>query len=252
MPGGGVAVAQGARRLAGLGQGARRARPGVRAGRRRTASSAARRPRTCPTAERAGLAAHVGAAPGRRGVLRRRARPAPSQALLGRRPARDRPPLRADRRGRRGRSSGWSTRRCSSRRPRPGPAATSRSAPAPGPPCTTPFTSPKPEWIDRFEEDPGRRAGLRLRHRLQRQRDRRRVDPYPPPRRAGAGLRADGPHRGRGAGEVRLPARRVRLRRPAARRHRVRLGPDLRPAVPAPTRSATSSRSRRAAAASTR
>ncbi len=43
------------------------------------------------------------------------------------------------------------------------------------------FTSPKPEWIDRFEEDPGRRPGLGVRHRLQRQRDRRGIDPYPPP-----------------------------------------------------------------------
>ena len=58
-------------------------------------------------------------------------------------------------------------------------------------------------------------------------------------RRPEAGLRADGPRRGRGAGEVRLPARRLQVRRPAARRHRVRLGPDLRAAQPAPTRSAT-------------
>ncbi len=42
-------------------------------------------------------------------------------------------------------------------------------------------------------------AGRRLRHRLQRQRDRRRLDPYPPPRRPGAGVRDDGhrPRRGR-------------------------------------------------------
>jgi aspartyl-tRNA synthetase len=45
--------------------------------------------------------------------------------------------------------------------------------------------------------------------------------------------------RGGGAGEVRLPARRVQVRRPAARRHRVRLGPDLWRCSPAPTRSAT-------------
>ena len=77
---------------------------------------------------------------------------------------------------------------------------------------------------------PGQRAGLRLRHRLQRQRDRRRVHPYPPRRRAEAGLRGDGPRRGGGPGEVRLPARRVRLRPAPARRHRVRLGPDPRAA----------------------
>ena len=39
---------------------------------------------------------------------------------------------------------------------------------------------------------PGLGAGLRLRHRLQRQRDRRRLDPYPPPRHPGAGVRGDG------------------------------------------------------------
>ena len=74
------------------------------------------------------------------------------------------------------------------------------------------------------------RAGLGLRHRLQRQRDRRRLDPYPPRGRAEAGVRDHGPRRGGGAGEVRLPARRLQVRRPAARRHRVRLGPHLRPA----------------------
>ncbi len=68
-------------------------------------------------------------------------------------------------------------------------------------------------------------ARVRLRHRLQRQRDRRRLDPYPPPRRAGAGLPGHGHLAGGGAGEVRLPPRGLRLRRPAARRHRLRLGP---------------------------
>ncbi len=38
----------------------------------------------------------------------------------------------------------------------------------------------------------GHRVGQRLRHRSQRQRDRRRLDPYPPPRRPGAGVRDDG------------------------------------------------------------
>ena len=41
------------------------------------------------------------------------------------------------------------------------------------------FTSPKPECLATFDSDPGG-ARLRLRHRLQRQRDRRRLDPYPP------------------------------------------------------------------------
>ena len=39
---------------------------------------------------------------------------------------------------------------------------------------------------------PGHCAGERLRHRPQRQRDRRRLDPYPQPRCSGAGVRDDG------------------------------------------------------------
>ncbi len=77
---------------------------------------------------------------------------------------------------------------------------------------------------------PGRGAGVRVRHRLQRQRDRRRVHPYPPPRRAGARVRHHGHRPGRGSGEVRLPPRRVPVRRAAARRDRVRLGPHPRAA----------------------
>jgi aspartyl-tRNA synthetase len=42
------------------------------------------------------------------------------------------------------------------------------------------FTSPKAEFEDTFDTDPGPGAGLRLRHGLQWQRDRRRLDPYPP------------------------------------------------------------------------
>ena len=73
----------------------------------------------------------------------------------------------------------------------------------------------------------GRRAGLRVRHRLQRQRDRRRLDPYPPRRRAAAGLRPARHHARGGQRQVRLPARGVQVRPAAARRHRVRLGPGL-------------------------
>ena len=90
-----------------------------------------------------------------------------------------------------------------------------------------PFTSPN-DALDRpVRGRPGERTGLRLRHRLQRQRDRRRVDPYPPLGRAGAGVRAARDGRARAAGEVRLPARRVPVRAAAARRDRVRLGPHL-------------------------
>ena len=90
------------------------------------------------------------------------------------------------------------------------------------------FTSPQD--LDAFDADPASSTGLGLRHRLQRQRDRRRVDPYPPRGRAEAGLRGHGPGGGRGAGEVRLPPRRLQVRRAAARRHRLRLGPDRGPA----------------------
>ena len=41
------------------------------------------------------------------------------------------------------------------------------------------FTSPKPESEATFDTDPGTALAERLRHRLQRQRDRRRLDPYP-------------------------------------------------------------------------
>ena len=92
------------------------------------------------------------------------------------------------------------------------------------------FTSPKPESEATFDTDPGSRAGQRLRHRLQRQRDRRRVDPYPPSRRPGAGVRDDGHRPRRSAGEVRIPVGRLHFRRSAARRHRVRLGPHHRAA----------------------
>ena len=70
-----------------------------------------------------------------------------------------------------------------------------------------------------------RRAGRRVRHRVQRLRDRRRLDPYPLLRDATGGLRRDRPVRRGGPLPVRLPARRVQVRAAAARRHRVRLGP---------------------------
>ena len=91
------------------------------------------------------------------------------------------------------------------------------------------FTSPKD--LGTFDTRPGLGAGLGVRLGLQRQRDRRRLDPYPPPRHPGASVRRDGTRSRGGAGEVRVPARRVRLRGAAARRDRVRLGPDLRAAV---------------------
>ncbi len=88
------------------------------------------------------------------------------------------------------------------------------------------FTSPQDS--EAFDQRPGQRPRVGLRHRLQRQRDRWRLDPYPSRGRPEARLRADGHRRGGGRGEVRLPAPGVQVRRSAARWHRVRLGPDLR------------------------
>ena len=215
---------------------------------RRTASSAARSPRTCPT--RSGPASPPTSAPspatasssppapvktsrallgaarleiGRRGGLHRRGR---LELPLGRR----RPALRARRRGHRRRRRRRRQRRLDGGAPR----------------------LHQPAGPRRLRHRPRQRAGLGLRHRLQRQRDRRRVDPYPPRGRPEAGLRGHGPRRGRGAGEVRLPARRLQVRRAAARRHRRSAGTGSSRCSPAPTRSATSSPSRSPAAASTR
>ena len=101
-----------------------------------------------------------------------------------------------------------------------------------------PFTSPLPEWADKFRRA-RRRARRRLRHGVQRLRDRRRLDPDPPQRDAAAGLRRDRPAAGGGQVAVRLPARRVQVRPAAARRHGLRLGPAWSCCWPARKRSAT-------------
>ena len=73
------------------------------------------------------------------------------------------------------------------------------------------FTSPT-RGVDRpLRAGPRRGAGLCLRPGLQRQRDRRRLDPYPRPRGPAARVRDDRALRGGAAGEVRLPPRRVRV-----------------------------------------
>ena len=199
--------------------------------------------------ERAGLAEPVGAEPGDC-VFFAAGRREDARGAARRGPARGRPALRARSTSRPGRSCGSSTRRCSSRRPSDGSGDVAVAGAWTA--VHHPFTSPNAEWVDTLRQRPRRGAGLRVRHRLQRQRDRRRVDPYPPPRRPAARLRRPGALAGGGAGEVRLPARGVRLRAAAARRHRLRLGPHLHAARRAPSRCATSSRSRRPAAASTR
>ena len=90
------------------------------------------------------------------------------------------------------------------------------------------FTSPKPECMDTFDTDPG--SALAYAYdivyngneigggsiRIHRRDVQERVFKV-------MGLSARG-----GAGEVRLPARRLHVRRPAARRHRLRLGPHRR------------------------
>ena len=90
-----------------------------------------------------------------------------------------------------------------------------------------PFTSPNADWVDTFESAPaealawaydivcnGNEIGggsIRI-HRA---------------RRPAARVRPARARQGRGAGEVRVPARGVPVRPAAARRHRVRLGPGL-------------------------
>ena len=215
-----------------------------------TASSADPTAKNLSEAEQAGLAAHVGAGPGD-AVFFAAGETTPSQALLG--AAR----LEIGRRGGLIDENEWSFLWVVDA-PLFEPSARARASGdvAVGAGAWTAvhhaFTSPKPEWVDRFEESPGEALAYAYdivcngneigggSIRIHRRDVQERVF-------AVMGLTA-----GAGAGEVRLPARRVRLRRTAARRHRVRLGPDLRRCSPGPTRSATSSRSPRAAAASTR
>ena len=154
-----------------------------------------------------------------------------------RRPARDRAPRRPDRRGARGASSGSSTRRCSSRPTRPRPPVTSPSAAAPWTAVHHAFTSPQD--VDTFDQDPGDALAWAYdivcngneigggSIRIHRGDIQRRVF-------AVMGLGGGG-----GAGEVRLPARRLPVRRAAARRHRLRVGPDRAPCCRGRTRSAT-------------
>src|SRR5262249_35651240 len=66
--------------------------------------------------------------------------------------------------------------------------------------------------------------------RVQRPRDRWRLDPYPSPRHSGAGVRGDGHRQVRSGGEVRILVERIHLWRAPTRRHRIRLGPHYRSA----------------------
>ena len=115
-----------------------------------------------------------------------------------------------------------------------------------------PFTRPNPRVAAAARLRPRRGEGDRLRPRRQRARARRRIVPDPRAGAAGEGVRP-APHLARGAaGEVRLPARRARDGRAAARRDRLRDRPPAAWRCSTSRSSATRSRSRRTRPASTR
>ena len=219
MPGGGRPAAAGVRRLAGVGQAARRARAGVRAPSAPTASSAVRWPRTCPRPSAPAWPSAVGAAAGRLRVLRRRARGPTRWRCSARR--------------------GWrSARRCGLIDESAWSFLWVVDAPLFEPVELDDGGSrldggaPPVHLAQRRVGRPlragaRRGAGLGLRHRLQRQRDRRRLDPYPPPRRPAAGLRPARAVAARRRRRSSASCSTLRVRAAAARRHRLRLGPDL-------------------------
>ena len=91
--------------------------------------------------------------------------------------------------------------------------------------CTTCSTRTAARVGGQVPRLPGKRAGRRVRHRVQRQRDRRRVHPYPPGRHAARGVRRDRAGWPRCGVAVRLPARKAFADGLPQRRHRLRLGP---------------------------
>ena len=88
-----------------------------------------------------------------------------------------------------------------------------------------PFTSPLPGMVRQVRRRAGRRPGRRLRHGLQRLRDRRRLDPHPHAAPCSSRSSTSSACRRKRPVSVRLPARRLQVRPPAARRHGLRLGP---------------------------
>ena len=197
-------------------------------------------------AERAGLAAYVGAQPGdciffAAGAVKS------SRALLG--AAR----LEIGRRGDLIDEDAWSFLwivdaplfEPTAMRRRP---VTSRSGTAPGPP----YTTPSPRRRTWTPSTPTRRcAGLGLRHRLQRQRDRWRLDPYPPRGHPEPGLRGDGARRGGGARRSSASCSTPSPTAPRRTAASPSAGTGSSRCSPAATRSARSSHSRSPVAAST-
>ena len=180
--------------------------------------------------ERAGLAAHVGAQPGDC-VFFAAGLPKPSRSLLG--AAR----LEIGRRGGLIDEDAWSFLWVvDAPLFEPADDATAAGDVAVGGGAWTAvhhaFTSPQD--LDTFDQDPGDALAWAYDVVCNGNEIGGGLDPYPPRGHPEARLRRDGHRRGRGAGEVRVPARRVHLRRATARRHRVRLGPDHR--APRPDR----------------
>ena len=181
-------AAQAARRLAGVGQAARCPRAGLRAGPggRRARGTG----RQEPLRRGAGRAGRTRRRPaGRLRLLRAPGLPKPSRALLG--AAR----LEIGRRGGLIDEDAWSFLWVvDAPLFEPADEATAAGDVAVGGGAWTAvhhaFTSPQD--LDTFDQDPGDAARLGLRRGLQRQRDRRRLDPYPPRGRPEAGLRGHG------------------------------------------------------------
>ena len=236
-----------ARRLAGVGQAARRPRAGLRAGRRGRHARRARTGRQEPLRGRAGRPRRHRRRPAGRLHLLRRRHPERGPRAARRRPRRDRPAHR--RAGRVGVVVRLGRRRADVRGRRRHRRRRRRARPVDR---AAPRVHLAQRRLDRqVRRGPRQRARLRVRHRLQRQRDRRRVDPYPPRRRPEAGLRGDGRsgrrRRRRSSASCSTPSPTVRLRTAASRS----AGTGSRPSWRARTTSARSSPSRRPAAATT-